>query len=62
MASPGEGFAVRGPLESAASDGSGYFSVGQTVIMLPPESPLLPSTRALTGVEVELILQRRLPR
>jgi hypothetical protein len=62
-ASPGEGFEVRGPLKEASSDGRsdqpGYFSIGSTVLMLPPDSVLQPSTRILLGEEVELILRRR---
>jgi hypothetical protein len=62
-ATPGEGFEVRGPLKEASSDGRsdqpGYFSIGSTVLMLPPDSVLQPSTRALLEQDVELILRRR---
>jgi hypothetical protein len=62
-ASPGEGFEVRGPLEEASSDGRtdgpAYYTVGSTVILLPPGSALNPSTKVLLGEEVELILRRR---
>jgi hypothetical protein len=54
-----EGFQVRGFLSEAASDGSaGYYELGSTVIALPPGSPLIPSTKALLGQEVELVLRR----
>lgn len=52
------GFEIRGVLESAASDGSGYFKLGEALILMtPPDSALLPGIRALDGKPVRVILE-----
>lgn len=48
-----EGFVLRGDLTSAASDGSGYFKIGEALILMTPkDSALLPGLRALEGKRV----------
>lgn len=56
------GFELRGIIETATSDGSGYFKIGDTLIlMVPRDSALLPGIRSLEGKKIVIKLQEDIP-
>lgn len=53
-----EGMILRGVLESASSDGTPYFKIGEAfIITMPRDSALVPGIRALEGKKVIISIQ-----